>query len=103
MACTSSFPLLHRYFEFLGSVAEEGLLISYHSKEQGICTWEPAFAVRIHLSYLSPDRLAATSIPDVGMGHLFDPQFSHACPLLGNTSAVKTKQFAKHNPKRFHV
>jgi hypothetical protein len=44
-------------------VAEEGLLISYHSNEQGICTWEPAFAVRIHLSYLSPDRLAATSIP----------------------------------------
>jgi hypothetical protein len=50
---------LVRLFRVPG-VGEEGLLISYHSKEQGYPLGTYLFAVKIHLSHLSPDRLAAT-------------------------------------------
>jgi hypothetical protein len=60
----------------------------------GICTWEPAFAVKIHLSYLSPDRLCCNQHSDVGMGHLFDPQF----PMLARFSVIPGQLRQSNSP-----
>jgi hypothetical protein len=76
---------------FLGSVAEEGLLIGYHSKEQGYARGNLPLPLRFLTNLLQPTFRC-------GQGPPLRPAISHARPLL-----AKTKQFAKHNSKRFHV
>jgi hypothetical protein len=73
---------------FPGSVAEEGLLIDYHSKEQGYARGNLPLPLRF------PDRLAATNIA----------MWAGATSSTRNFPCLPaSKQFAKHNPKRFHV